>query len=176
MSEYRYFLPDETLLAIGRITVNFAIVELVIAAYVEALLTPRDSDAGRAVTAGMSFKRLLDLLDSLHRLRVKDPDEHERLDSLIKRCLILEERRNVITHSHWSPPGEELGKVTRWKTTARRKTGLRDDFQKMTDAELHGLADELTKMHADITHYMVESKWIQDNAMITIDVSDPPLT
>jgi hypothetical protein len=173
MDQHRYFLPDEILLAIGRITVNFAIVEGVIAFYIEALLAPRDpDDVGRAVTASMRFKNLVNLLSSLHRLRVDDQNEQKRLDTLLERALALEEKRNLVTHSRWGV-GQNAEKVTRWKTTARKKKGLHDEFQKMTADELHSLADELTQLHADMTNYMVTSKWIQDNAMITIDLSDP---
>lgn len=88
MDQYRYFLPDEILLAIGRIAVNFAIVEGTIAFYSEALLAPRDpNDVGRAVTANMSFKNLVHLLSSVHRLRVDDRSEQQRLDALLSRAL-----------------------------------------------------------------------------------------
>jgi hypothetical protein len=171
MSQYRYFLPDEILLAIGRITVNFAILELAIAGYIDALLAPQHQDVGRAVTANMSFKNLVNLLSSLHRLRVDDQVEQKRLDALLAGALTLEERRNVVTHSRWALD-QDPREVVRWKTTARREKGLHDHFQKMTDAELHSLANELTQLYADMMNFMVESKWIQDNAMATIDLSD----
>lgn len=172
MDQYRYFLPDEILLAIGRIAVNFAIVEGTIAFYSEALLAPRDpNDVGRAVTANMSFKNLVHLLSSVHRLRVDDRSEQQRLDALLSRALTLEEKRNMVTHSRWSPT-DNAGEVVRWKTTASKKRGLHDQFQHMTETELQSLADELNRLHADIVSFMFESKWIQENAMATIDLSD----
>ena len=111
----------------------------------------------------------MDLLSSLHRLRVDDQGEQKSLDAHLSLSLTLEQKRNEVTHSRW---GQNAEQVVRWKTTARKKKGLDDQFTKMTSAELHSLANNLAQLNSDIMDYMFESKWIQDNAMITIDLSN----
>lgn len=174
--EYRYFLPDDILIALGRIAVNFAQVESLSVSFLGSLLAPQDPITGDTVTANMSFRNLVSLLSSLHRHRVDDAALQERLDEHLRRALSLEEKRNTVTHSTWSPHPEDPTVVMRWKNTAAKGKGLRRQAQRMTAAELHTIADELQELSADITRFMISSPWVvaYDTANINLDGAGGP--
>lgn len=168
-TDYKYFLPDEILIALGRITVNFAQVEDVIAFYTGALVAPADAPVGDTITANTSFRNLVSLLSSLHRYRVDDEAQQEKLDELLRRALTLEGQRNTVTHSTWSPTPDPT-QVMRWKNTAAKGKGLRRQAQRMSVAELNTIADELEQLYADITRFMGESPWINTHATLEISL------
>jgi hypothetical protein len=148
------YYPDAHLREVGRIVMLFAVLEHGMASFIWSLLglnsgAPPELDQryGQIVTAGLSFRGLLTLLDALFRETltdittgsVTDPNLLDQWDQLQRRIANTEEQRNVITHSVWAA-GDSSDTMTRIKSTVRVSKGLRHQFQQVSAADLHAVA------------------------------------
>lgn len=145
-------LSHDDLRAIGRITANFALLELMISNCIGSLLGT-DGPTGQIVTAELSFSHLATLFSSLYRNRTSDPQAINELKNLLSLVAKAEEQRNKVTHSIWGadPAG---GKLARLKTTAKRSSGLKYQVQEMTTEDLNEIADFISKVATDVTEFM----------------------
>jgi len=141
--------------AIGRITANFALLELMVSFCVWQLIGS-DQRLGQIITAELSFRKLLDLLSSLFRHRVSDPQLIEELNGLIAEAAQAEEKRNLITHSYWAA-SDTRETITRAKMTARRYGGLKHQFEPMSVQDLDDIADFIAAAENHITQFMVRT-------------------
>ncbi|MDQ1636829.1 MAG: hypothetical protein QOF62_168 [Pyrinomonadaceae bacterium] len=148
-------LKKDHLQAIGLITVNFAMLEMTIAGGLWLLLGS-EQKKGQIITAELSFKNLVALFSSLYRDSTDDSNKLEELESLIKRIMRAEEKRNIISHSLWAI-GDSHATITRIKTTAKISKGLKHTFEQFTVADLEEIADEMSDTAADFqTFYMTD--------------------
>lgn len=138
---------------IGLITVNFAVLEEVIAMAIAALL---DIDAQRAaiVTAELSFRNALALLSSLYRARTTDPALVDQFDSVLAKVTQAERQRNVIIHSTWGWTGSSDGTITRMKSTAKISKGLKHQTEHMTAEQLHAIADSIGDATSEVLDWL----------------------
>jgi hypothetical protein len=141
-------LPEGHLRAIGQITANFALLELVISDFIWHLLQS-DEMASRIVTSQMSFSRLVASFSSLFRIRLNDAESVEKLDKLVKKALQAEQKRNIITHSSWGSD-VKLETITRFKATVRVHKGLESQTEKTSESDLKGVADFIAEVTAEI--------------------------
>ena len=135
---------DEQLKAIGRIITNFAALETMIKNCVWDLIG-RDQEIGRTITAQrIQFDSLIDLLVSLHKQRVPNTSSGEKSSKLLKELLprlnLANNQRNTIAHSLWLTDGVQKEAI-RTKTAAKKKTGLKDDFESKSADDLNKIAD-----------------------------------
>jgi hypothetical protein len=135
-------LGNEHYRAIGRIAVMFSDVEAWLSVFVWQLIGP-EQHVGQMVTAGMSFKKQIDLLCSLFRHRFRDPALNEELHVITGRLIHLEDLRNGVVHSAWLRVSENIEEATRLKITANRRRGLTHTEEITTPAALDKLADDL---------------------------------
>lgn len=141
-------VPDEHLKHIGDITVSFALLENCIQTLAQSLLGAGQR-LGQVVTAELSFKALRAMTVSLY-LRQNGEDEHlEAFRELIRRAADAEEKRNQITHSLWAA-GAEADSITRIKTTARERHGIRFHFENVTSRQLAEFAQEIKVLANDV--------------------------
>jgi len=147
-------LSDEYLRAIGRITVNFAVLERGISSCVESLISS-DPKLGHIITAGLSFRSLLDLLSSLYKYRNDNPNAITKLDKLIAQIARTGQKRDIITHSFWviDFPGDEREEKIRGKITAKRNKGLMFQVEKVSVEELNKIADEIAEVLYEVNEY-----------------------
>jgi hypothetical protein len=105
---------------------------------------------GQIVTAELAFRQKLDLLSSLFREKLNDPNALTELESMLKKASVAEEKRNTITHSFWTPNADlENDKTSRIKTTVKRKDkGLNIVIKSMSVPDLEDTADFI----ANVTH------------------------
>jgi hypothetical protein len=104
------------------------------------------------VTAEISFKALLALTISLYiQQRGKDKN-FEPLKKLIERAARIEFRRNNLTHSEWLA-GKDVSSVSRIKTTAKRKQGMRFQFESVTTDQLEKLATDIKVLAYDVQDF-----------------------
>jgi len=132
-------LPDGAVAEIGRITVQFAILEFYLARLVHGLLE-QTGDIGWIVTSELSFPKLQDLSMSLV-MEVHGPAKAAEYKEVLKEVSEAEASRNIISHSVWGvlmPKGEPL--LIRSKYTAKRKKGLSRQRQELTVEDLHTMA------------------------------------
>ena len=145
-------LDDESLKAIGRITVEFSFLETAIALCIWVLI--RDLGFGMVITAQMSCRNLIDLLDAVFRHKVKDKGQHVILDDLLKRAVNAEEKRNQVIHSLWTV-GKTPGTIVRSKSTKRRGKGVQRDEQIMSVDELNTVADLIAEVGEEFRTFSV---------------------
>src|SRR5882672_1178502 len=93
-------IGDKHLIALGKITVNFQLVEHHLAKMVWALLG-NDIEAARTVTAELPFKTLVAVASSLYRLKVTKPASVVKMQDVMSRACAAENERNQMIHSTW---------------------------------------------------------------------------
>lgn len=141
--------------AIGQITANFAMLEVIVAMSVWSLIGP-DQRLGQIITAELSLRKLLDLLSNLYELRVNDPQLIKELKGLIAEASRAEKKRNVITHSYWAA-GDTHDIRTRVKMTAKRHKGLKHQSEPMSVEDLDDIADFIGEAGNHIKEFMVRT-------------------
>jgi hypothetical protein len=115
-------------------------------------LVHEDQRIARIITAELSFSNLRALTTSLYRERYGKSADYNVLRAQMKRARELEELRNQITHSVWAA-GDTPETVTRIKTTAKEKHGLRFDFQKVSGQDLGKVADDIKQLAGEIQQF-----------------------
>lgn len=138
--------------AIGRITINVALLEEAISLCIWALIGG-EQQMGQIVTAQLSFRQLVDLSCSLYRFQVSDPAVLAELEGIRKSLHEAEGRRHRIIHSGWAA-GPESGAGLRSKIVARAKQGLQYQFEKVTATDIDSLADFLATLADEIVQLM----------------------
>lgn len=145
-------LGDEDLGAIGRITANFALLEETISTCIGRLVGAGPA-IGQIITAELPFRRLLPLLSSLYRHRTSNDEAIAQLDTLLGRVAQAGEKRNLITHSLWG--ADHTGeKIARIKATARKRKGLKHQFEEMTTSDLDAIADFTATVADEVRQFM----------------------
>jgi len=147
--------PREWAEALGRVTLGFCLLEGIVEECLwEILEEPASSICQaitaecQAITAELPFRRRLDLLSSLHRLREPDPARQEMLRNLLSEAQRIEDRRNELVHSLWRFDVEARAMV-RTKATAKRR-GLRIDRRPVATSELLDLLNWMSDVHAKL--------------------------
>lgn len=149
--EVQHPVPDEHLRNIGDITVSFAMLESSIQMLVGALIMEHQR-IGQIITAELSFSSLRALAISLYIERHGEDEDFNTLRGLIKRASKIEERRNQITHSIWGA-GKDKDHITRIKTTAKEKHGLRVRFENVSSDDLAEVAHEIKQLAGEIVGF-----------------------
>ncbi|MBI5300705.1 MAG: hypothetical protein HY868_01105 [Chloroflexi bacterium] len=146
--------------AIGRITIEFAVLEhtltdglslLLILVMQHDAIEIDASTLAKILTAEMSFKIKVDTFGALtrHMIRSRTLDEklqtallgrlERQLDTLLKDVASIEEKRNMVTHSLWIR-GDSSETAKRIKHRAKRKEGLLLQEENMDLEKLKSIA------------------------------------
>jgi hypothetical protein len=145
-------VPDEHLKHIGDITVSFALLESGLQGLAQSLLGAGQR-LGQIVTAELSFKALRALTVSLYLQRNGEDENFTALRELIKTAADVEEQRNQITHSLWAA-GADASSITRIKTTAKEKHGIRFHFENVTSNQLAEFARDIKLLAHEIQKFL----------------------
>ena len=107
---------------------------------------------GQTITAQLSFRQKTELLSSICRDKLNNPDELAKLDEVLSRVSQLEQERNTVVHSVWT--ASALSETTaRIKATARK--GLKINIESVSVQELEGIADNIAKAAYDIQTLLI---------------------
>ena len=147
-------VPDGHLNAIGRVTVNFAMLESSVA-FLIWQLTGTEQPTAQAITAELSFRQLIALASSLYRRYDVVGDDAARFETILNRAVQAEERRNRITHSVWGA-GKQRETVTRIKTTAKKSVGLKHQFEQMSVSDLEAEANFIASVADEVQRFMFD--------------------
>lgn len=145
-------VPDEHLKHIGDITVSFAMLESQLQTLAQSLLGSGQR-LGQIVTAELSFKALRALTVSLYLQRNGDDENLEEFRALIKRAADAEEERNRIVHSMWGA-GNDASSITRIKTMAKERHGIRSHFEDVSATDLSKFAAEIKVLAGDLQQFL----------------------
>ena len=149
-------LTDDMYAAIGRVTVNFQMLEAAIMMTTGALLSS-DPKVGQIATSQLSFDRLCTTLDGLLRHLVPDQQMHTLLTAALAKASSAEQLRNTILHSFFLAHEEpDRPGATRAKVMVRRGRGLRIDMADQDAASLNGAAEEILKAWSEFVQVMTE--------------------
>ena len=148
---FQHVVPDEHLKLIGDITVSFAFLENAFE-NISHILLGTEGRLGPIVTAELSFKALRALAASLYLEKNGEDENYEEFRELLKRAASVEEQRNQYTHSRWGA-GTDPASITRIKTTAKEKHGVRFTFENITLKQLRELSLEIKFLIHDVFHF-----------------------
>ena len=150
-------VPEQHLKSIGDITVSFALLENQIQMLIGSMLN-EPQRIGQIITAELSFKHLRALMISLYKERYgKEDVDFEKLKKLMTRAGQVEEKRNQITHSLWAA-GKDVNTITRLKTTAKEKEGIKFHFQEVSSSHLDDFATEIKVLAEEILRFWIHLK------------------
>lgn len=140
---------DHLFRAIGRVVVQFQLLELWVAEALSSKLSMKSENDRHLVSAAMSYRQKVDLLFELYARHGQPSSSFNHV--IAKKALVTaEEFRNRIVHSLWSVKGEK-GEPRQWVRTKANLRG-RDGFVlKASPAQanlLEEAASAMTKVRA----------------------------
>jgi hypothetical protein len=147
-------VPKNYLKAIGDITVSFAMLESQIQYLIGSLINEHQR-IGQIITAELSFKNLRALLISLYLERYGEDDDFSNLREFMKRAGQTEDKRNQIIHSVWAA-GKDKDHITRIKTTAKEKHGIRFKFEDISAEALHEFAKDIKVLAEELLRFQLD--------------------
>jgi hypothetical protein len=133
--------------ALGLITANFAVLEEVTAAMVWSLCGS-DIRVGQIVTAELSYARIRAVLSSLLRVAFPSVEMRAEWESVLARATEAEQKRNIYIHSLWTR--SEDGVISRWKSTAKERSGLVHQNEPVTVEQLQVVAEFIARVTNDL--------------------------
>ena len=146
-------VPEKLLIQIGDITVSFALLESTIRLLTGSLVAEHQR-IGQIITAELAFKNLRAMTVSLYKERHGEDEDFSTLRHLMQRAAKLEEIRNQITHSLWGA-GSAADTITRIKTTAKEKQGIRFQFQQIRESDLADIAQKMKRLAGDVQAFWI---------------------
>ena len=147
----RSILKPEQLQALGQITADFQVLEETISSFILDLIGA-EPDVGEIITSELSFRKLIDLLSALFKHQVRNDTKIAEMERLVLRANVVEQKRNTIIHSGWAL-GNTDETITRVKTTAKQRHGLRVQSVEMDTVMLKQIADEIAELSADLSDF-----------------------
>jgi len=136
-------LPDEALTEIGRVVVNFVILESELFVLIHGLLGTKP-EVSRIVTSELSFRNLVDLSASLMK-QVYGKKEFDAYKKVAIFAIEAEEKRNRIIHSIWGRQSGEGKIAVRTKHTAKRGKGLDFQREEFTIVDISNIAHDISR-------------------------------
>jgi hypothetical protein len=150
----QHSVPDIHLKSIGDITVSFSLLEWYLQIMVGSLLD-ENQKVSKIITSELSFKGVKALLMSLYIEKLgKDDADYNQLKGLLNRCGQAEGKRNQITHSMWGV-GKNTDLITRIKTTAKEKHGIRFQNERMSPKDIEGIASEINQLTKELVELWI---------------------
>ncbi|MDP1675734.1 MAG: hypothetical protein Q8L88_02620 [Bacteroidota bacterium] len=132
-------VPTEFLTEIGRVTVNFAILERELSFLVEKVLDNTEK-ISLVSTSELSFRLLVSLATALVK-EIASIEKAQEFSKLTTFLLELETKRNNIIHSLWGSSSE---KVIRSKYTSKIKHGLRFQREELKVEDIEKIALDIS--------------------------------
>ena len=134
-------IPDEFLLAMGKVTVVWGVLESIIDISLYKLGGFGNVDArGAIMTAHMPFPQKMDVLEALSKHLAPDYPHLAQFSSVKPLLKKAQEGRNRIAHGNW---GYENGVVSRGRATARGQ--LKISVEPITIAEIEAILLDIHK-------------------------------
>ena len=110
--------------ALGLVTRHFQMLELYLSIFAWGLMG-KDQRIGQAITAQMSFSKLLVLVSTLLGSKTKNRQIISRFKAIARQAASAEQRRNRIVHSAYLQfSADPAAKLIRYKVTSKLEKGL----------------------------------------------------
>lgn len=145
-------ISDSMLPPLGKVTANFAVLELMLSSLIGALVFVGmrfDQRVGDIITAGLNFNNKIDLFSSLFQHKFPQKKPFDELKSINKRLAVINKKRNQLIHSTWGA-SEGNDSNTIMKKSARRKSGLEFQSETIKVADIYEIAAEIGILAYDL--------------------------
>jgi hypothetical protein len=153
--------------ALGKVVVSFSMLEHALHFLAWGLINS-EQRVGRIVTTELSFRSLKALVSSLIRDRVAIPDVIERMDEALALSTRAEERRNLLMHSIWIL-GETPDEVTRFKTTAKERKGLKAQRELLSAVRINETIELILSANRAVEEVSLNLRMIGQFAVRRVD-------
>ena len=160
------FEDDKIYAAIGRITTWSTELEYILEVMTGSLINDYQCYA-RVITTELSFNGVISLLLSLYRQRYGEDLQFNRLQELLNKANVAQEKRNSIVHSIWRSAGTP-DKITRIKSTAKAKRGFSTQIENWS-------FDQFNDLVADFRTLINELNDLLDELISTEKAFDNPV-
>jgi hypothetical protein len=140
-------IDDEFCLAIGRVTISFANLELTLSLFCGAHIGSNTPIVNQIITSELSFKQLVNISVAVHREVESNEDKIEKFYEIAKKLFALEQRRNAIIHSNY---GSQNKLVVRQKASAKGKKGFRIQYEDLTPEMIMAFNEEIETVSRQI--------------------------
>ncbi len=150
-------LTVEELRAIGRVTIEFSDLEMMVKSFVAILAGTEPANLFLALS-DLSFSQLSGVLSSLYNLHYKtNPNRRERFRRVMGQVKKAAEKRNTVIHANWSrdAKGRELLRI---RYRRGRKKMPAPESRPMTHEELDRVADEIRDASGELIMLMLEKE------------------
>ncbi len=140
-------MTDDHLKQLGRVTVNFQLMEVYISFFLWALVDSEDQGKGQILTSKMPFSRICDVALALMKRKFADNhvDVVRRIEQHIKKASQLEQDRNTMLHSVWAV-GTAEDPSTRLKYIISRRKGFEVVVEQVSPGDIQSIADDMKKL------------------------------
>jgi hypothetical protein len=132
--------PQNVLISLGKMISAFNLLETVFKEALLTMLVSINRDVAVAVSRERrTFRPLIEIVQQLFAIHVKDEAKRDSFKNLCKRAQSLNDQRNTLLHSFWVVDGHnsEGHNAQRWKDDGK-KTG-RDAWVDVSSADLETL-------------------------------------
>ncbi len=150
-------LPRAHLVEIGRVVVQFAILEWNLIQLIDLLLET-DSVTTRSITSQLPFRSLVDLSSSLVKGKLGAPAAKD-YKQLVKLVSAAAEERNSISHSMWgmvSFPPRPIARQTRYLLS--RNQGLTRRQRDLRPQDIKALAESISVATYELVSFRKRSR------------------
>lgn len=145
-------LSGAALQALGRVIVEFNLVEFALAAGIQSTCSAT-SEIAKILVSELPVRAKVDIFFSILRHLHAEEKTIENFEALRIRVLHAEQQRNQLLHSYWSTPDGTV--ATRSKPTAKAKRGFIVSHETLTAAEIDSKASEFHRLAEDIVSLLV---------------------
>jgi len=149
-------LPNKSLLSLGKVVANFAILEVEIDYSIWLLLLknqPKSEKTGQIVTAELSVKNKIALLSSLYQYRFPEKKPFKNLKDILKKIEDANKIRNKLVHSVWRSAGHNAMRIS---VSAKQKNGLKFEFEVINHTKIDGMANSILKIAYDTQKFYLK--------------------
>jgi hypothetical protein len=147
-------ITEGHLIAIGKITIYFALIDLALNVSIWNLIGGK-LKKGQIITADLLFSQKRDLFKALYIDKNKDSERLAELDKLIGRIKQAGETRNYIAHCIWATKENQKPlTIDMIKSTIKKKSGLEHKIENTSAEDLDKIAESFEELATDIFDFM----------------------
>lgn len=144
--------------ALGLVTRSFQEMELYFALLAWGLMG-KDQRIGQAITAQMSFSKLLILVSTVYKTKTKDRELLKELKYIIRQASDAEQKRNRIIHSAYlQTSSDPNARSIRYKITTKLEKGLVIHWEDTDFEDIMDIAVEIQQTTALLGKFISESR------------------
>lgn len=147
-------LKDQFIFQVGRITLNFAMLENMIAHELAGFIS-KERDFGFLFTADIQMSKLITTLNNVivYKIDPKDTVKQKMINSLTRELNYINEKRNQIIHSYWIVidfPKENLSSIEGGSRQAKSTKGLKKTGIEYSIDELIAFNNRISDAYDDV--------------------------